>query len=76
MKPAGKLTWQQGKQVAKVHYSIPYIGELNLEVYAKLPKAGKMELTETQREIAIRHAKLLARSFVNAIDRDRGLILE
>ncbi|WP_119270578.1 hypothetical protein [Taklimakanibacter deserti] len=69
MEPTGKLNWQQGERTAKASYSIPYIGELNIEVHAELPGAGGPQPADDQRKLALRHARLLVRSFVNALDR-------
>jgi len=69
MEAKGKLIWQQGERTAKVHYSIPYVGELNLEVSAALPGAGVREPAEEQRDLALRHVRLLLRNLMNALDR-------
>jgi hypothetical protein len=69
MEPIANLIWQQGERTAKASYSIPYIGELNVEVHAELPGAGGREPADDQRKLALRHAKLLVRNLVNALDR-------
>jgi hypothetical protein len=70
MESVEKLTWQQGERTAKASYSIPYIGELKVEVHAELPGTGTPELADDQRELALRHVKLLVRNFVSALDRE------
>src|SRR5262245_24501989 len=68
MEPTRKLIWKQGERNAKVHFSIPYVGELNLDVYSKLPGAGNREPLTEQKELARRHIELLVRNLIKSLD--------
>jgi hypothetical protein len=69
----GKLSWQQTGHQAKASYSIPYVGEVSLNVEAELPGAGDLQTPEEQKELALRHAKLLVRSLAHELDRQSSL---
>jgi len=65
-----KTIWEHGKRISKASFSIPYIGELSLQVEAELPGAGGRLTAEEQKELVLRHARLLVRNFVNLLDRE------
>jgi hypothetical protein len=67
-----KLIWQLGERTAQVTYAIPYVGELHLKVEAELPGAGA-QTPDEQRGLALRHANLLSRNLMNALDERRTL---
>jgi hypothetical protein len=64
-----KLIWQLGDRTAKVAFAVPYLGELSLTVATELPGAGLRQTPDEQKALALRHAKLMLRSLMNALDK-------
>jgi hypothetical protein len=60
-----RLTWKDGERNTKANFRIPYVGELSVEVEAKLPDADMVE----RRALAIRQAQLLIRNLASELDR-------
>jgi hypothetical protein len=67
-----KLLWTDGSRQATARFSIPYVGELTVEVESELPGADTEQSTAERRALAIRHAKLLLRNLANELDRQSG----
>jgi hypothetical protein len=64
-----KLTWQLGDRTAKLTFAIPYVEELSLTVEAELPGAGLRQTSDEQKGLALRHANLMLRNLMNALDK-------
>jgi hypothetical protein len=64
-----KLIWQLGDRTAKLTFAIPYVGELSLTVEAELPGAGLRQTPDEQKGLALRHANLMLRNLMNALDK-------
>jgi hypothetical protein len=64
-----KLTWQLGDRTAKLTFAIPYVEELSLTVEAELPGAGLRQTPDEQKGLALRHANLMLRNLMNALDK-------
>ena len=68
-KSDAKIIWQLGDRTAKLTFAIPYVGELNLTVGAELPGTGVRHMPDEQKGLALRHAKLMLRILINALDK-------
>ncbi len=64
-----KLIWQLGDRTAKLTFAIPNVGELSLTVGAELPGTGVRQMPDEQKRLALRHAKLMLRNLMNALDK-------
>jgi hypothetical protein len=63
-----KLIWKDGRKSARASFSIPLVGELNIEVESQLPGAGSMQSEAERKALALRHARLLVRNLANELD--------
>jgi hypothetical protein len=64
-----KLVWTESDKATKANFSIPYVGQLNIEVKNNLPGEGSLQTREERKVLGLRHAQLLIRSLGNEIDR-------
>jgi hypothetical protein len=64
-----KLAWEYGGRSATATFAILNVGELSLRVEAELPGTDGRQTPEEQKQLALRHARLLARNLMNALDR-------
>jgi hypothetical protein len=64
-----KLLWTDGNRQATARFSIPYVGELTIEVESEIPGAEAEQSVAERRALAIRHAKLLVRNLANELER-------
>jgi len=63
------LQWTDEQQQAKAQFSIPYVGQLTIEVESGLPGSGSTQTPAERKALAIRHAKLLVRNLANELER-------
>ena len=56
------LLWTDDRQQAKAHFTIPYVGQLTIEVESELPGTDGPQTPAERKALAIRHAKLLVRN--------------
>ena len=64
-----RLLWTDEQQPAKAEFSIPYVGQLTIEVESELPGTGAEQTPAERKALAIRHAKLLVRNLASELER-------
>jgi hypothetical protein len=64
-----RLLWTDEQRQAKAQFSIPYVGQLTIEVESELPGADARQTAAERKALAIRHAKLLVRNLANELER-------
>jgi hypothetical protein len=64
------LTWTDGDRTATANFTIPYVGQLSIEVESALPGDGSGQTPEERKSLAVRNARLLIRNLANRLDRE------